>query len=414
MKPILLKTALLLTVLGLLLTGCSQRDSTVGSDLVGGLTNPEEIIIEPSASAFYQTQATTGASPYLFIGFIQDYETRTLLMFSPGVVLPDSYTVASASIKLFVDSVFTDEPIQVDVIPVNQEQDWAEIGVTWDSLDSLELGDPISSFEVTSGTDSVVIYLPQPSEPAADSAFADSLIRAWDAAGKGEKTLFYNHGLLLKAVTTVDQMVRFASAENDSVGRHPTLEMVVTAYDTSDTTGSFPMQDTLSLFAGGDAFIVTDYAGISDSSRLYLGNSLAHRSFLYFDLEGLLPTYGVAIQRAEVTLHADTSHPANIGKIDGSFHLRMADTTWMSDPAEAPIAFGDVPVLSVYDEETATLTMKLTDFVYDWVEDPSGNHGFMIKSYNEYLDISRTVFYGLDAPDSLRPKMKIIYLIGGP
>jgi hypothetical protein len=414
MKPVLLKTVYLIAALILLLTGCSQKDSTVGSDLVGGLTDPEEIIVDPSASAFYQTQATTGASPYLFIGFVQDYETRTLLMFSPGGVLPDSYAVDSAYIKLFVDSVFTDDPIQVEVIPVNEEQEWAEIGVTWDSLDSLNLGDPITSFEITAETDSVAIPLPQPFDPVADSVFADSLIRAWDAAGSGEKTLFYNHGLLLKAETTTDQMVRFASAENETVERRPTLEMIVTAYDTTDTTGSFPMEDTLSLYAGGDAFIVTDYVGITDSTRLYLGNSLAHRSFLYFDLEGLLPTYGVGIQRAEVTLHADTSHPANIGKIDGSFHLRMEDTTWISNPEEAPIAFGDVPVLSVYDEETATLTMKLTDFVYDWVEDPSSNHGFVIKSYNEYLDLSRTVFYGIDAPDSLKPKMKILYLIGGP
>lgn len=401
-------------VLMLLSIGCSQKDSTVGSDLVGGLNNPQEIIVDPMVSAFYQTQATTGASPNLFIGFVESYETRTLLKFNPIGVLPDSYTVSSAYIKLFVDSLFTDDPIQVDVIPVNEAQEWAEIGVTWDSLDSLNLGDPISSFEVTTETDSVTIPLPEPVDPVADSAFADSLIRAWEAAGSGEKTLFYNNGLYLKAGSTSDQMVRFASAENETVERRPALIMVVTAFDTTDTTGNFPMTDTLSLYAGGDAFIVTDTEGISDSSRLYLGNALAHRSLLYFDLDGLLPTYGVGIQRAEVTLHADTSNPLNIGKINGSFHLRMEDTTWFTDPAEAPIAFGDVPVLSVYDEATATLTMKLTDFVYDWVTDPASNFGFMIKSFDEYLDVSRTVFYGIDAPDSLKPKMKIIYLVGGP
>ncbi len=407
-------TTLLLFVL-LLASGCSQKDSTVGSDFAGGLSDLHQVIIEPAASAFYQDQATTGSSPYLYIGYVQDYEARTLLKFNPATVLPDSFAVDSVAVKLFLDpdyEGFSGDPLEIDVSFVNPSQEWAEVGVTWDTLDSLDLDDPILTFPVSQYQDSASFRLPEPFETTADSVFADSLIRAWDDAGAGGKTLHYNNGLYLQAKASSGSMLRFCSAEYEDILLRPSLEFYVTVFDTSDTTGIYPLSDTLFIQADADAFIAKDYVGITDSTMLYLGNAIAHRSMLLFDIEGLFPTYGIGIHRAEIILHADTTHPCNNERINGSFHLRMEDTTWISDPAMAPIAFGDVPVLSVYDEESATLKIKLNDLVYDWIEYPGTNQGFMIKSFDEYLNLSRTVFYGIEAPDSLRPRLSIIYLEG--
>ncbi|MBU0517607.1 DNRLRE domain-containing protein [bacterium] len=411
-----LRIVLMLALMGFVCCSfyaCTQKDSSVGSEITGGLDNPQEIIIEPENSAFYQIEATTGASPYLLVGEYNSYQTAALLKFVPTSALPDSYAVDSLAIVMYVDSMFNSDPVYIDVIAVNESQEWSEIGVTWSELDSLELGDAISAFEVNSGLDSITIHLPPPSEPVADSTFADSLLRAWDQANSGEKTLLYNNGLYLKATGTVSNLVQLASAEYTISAHQPRLEMYVTVFDTSDTTGTYPLQDTLIVYASSDAFVATDNAGIDDSTRLYLGNAVAHRSMLYFDFQNLLPSYGIGIHRAEVTLHADKENPLNIGKINGSFHLRMQDTTWFDTPETAPIAFGDVPVLSIYDEETGLLTMKINTFVYDWISAPDTNFGFMIKSFDEFLDISRTVFYGLNAPDSLRPEMRIIYIEGG-
>jgi hypothetical protein len=394
-----------------LFTGCAQKDSTVGSDLAGGLSDPQELIIEPAASAIFQAEATTGGSPYLNIGFLQDYEARALLKFNPVSVLPDSYAVDSISVKLYTDTAYTaDGFVDIEVIAVNMEQEWAEIGVTWDTLDSLDLGDPIAQFTVDQTDDSVGFTLPAPF----DSTAADSLIRAWESVTVDEKTLHYNNGIYLQAMSSSGSIVRLASGEYEDILRRPKLEMYVTVYDTSDTTGTYPMPDTLSVQAGGDAFIAKDHVGITDSTRLYLGNAIAHRTILLYDLEGLLPAYGIGIHRAEVTLHADTSHPANIDQINGGFSLRMADTTWISDPENAPLEFGDVPAITLYDPETAELTLKLNNIVYDWIRYPGTNQGFMIKSLEELLDLSRTVFYGIDAPDSLKPKLRIVYIEGEP
>ena len=246
-----------------LFTGCAQKDSTVGSNLAGGLNDPQELIIEPTASAIFQAEATTGDSPYLNIGFLQDYEARTLLKFNPVTVLPDSYAVDSISLKLFTDTAYTSEGfVDIEVIAVNMEQEWAEIGVTWDSLDSLDLGDPIAQFTVYQTDDSISFTLPTPF----DSTASDSLIRAWESATVDEKTLHFNNGIYLQPMSSSNSIVRLASGEYDNILRRPKLEMYVTVYDTSDTTGTFPMQDTLSVQVGGDAFIAKDYVGITDST----------------------------------------------------------------------------------------------------------------------------------------------------
>lgn len=395
---------------GLILSGCAQKDSSVGSDLAPGLNEiyPQEMILDPTASNYYQGATTTGSSPYLYLGQTQGYQADALLKFNPYTALPDSYAVDSLVVKLYLDSVITEGsfPLDVSVLFVNRSQTWSEIGVTWDNLDSLQLGDPVASFQVPvspADSDSVSFTLPAP----------DSLLRAWEWAGSGEKTLHYNNGLYLQSDKTWDHMVRFASAENVTVSRRPRLQMYVAVFDTSDTTGAEPVDTMLFIYAGGDAFIAKDF-GVLDNSRLYLGNSASYRSLLLFNLQGLFPTYGVGVHRAEVVLHADTSSSFNLGQISGAHPVGMQDTSWISSPETALTEFGISPIVSVYDEENAKLTLNLTEAAYNWIRYPDSNHGFMIMSSNEYFDISRTVFYGVSAPDSLRPRLRIVYLENEP
>ena len=407
MKDVLKHFPVLLGLVLLVLSGCEQKDSSVGSSLAPGLMDeyPQEVILDPVASAFYQAQATTGASPYLYAGLMNDHRADFLVKFEPYYYLPDSFAVDSLLVKLFLDSVLVadSDPLNIDVLFVNKSQVWAEIGITWDNLDSLELGDPITSIEVPSSAvmgDSVSFSFPAP----------DSLLRAWASAGSGEKTLHYNNGLYFKADPPSDQMVRFSSSEYGTISVLPRLEMYLTVIDTTDTTGVVEIDTLINAYPISDAFIANDVTGIQDSTYLYLGNAVACRSILMYDLDGLFQSYGVGIHSAEVILHADTTSEYNIDVINGAFTLGMVDTTWKQDPANAPIGFGVSVVLGYYDREEATLTLNLNDMVYDWIRNPGTNQGFMIKSFDEYLNISRTVFYGINAPDSLRPQLRIIYV----
>ena len=403
----LLLVCILLALLAL--SGCSQMDSAVGIDLVPGLNDvyPEEKIVYPVASAFYQDLLTTGSSPYLYLGHMQDYDAHVLLKFIPYAALPDSYAVDSLVVKLFLDSVITagSDPLVIDVIPVNYSQTWAEVGVTWDNLDSLQLGDSWVSFEVPAApadSDSFSFSLPAP----------DSLLHAWESAGSGGKTLHYNNGVYLQTQPPYDHMVRFSSAEYSQLTRRPKLEMYVTVFDTSDTTGAEPVDSMIYLYAGADAFVAR-YTGQLDSSCLYIGNAVVYRTILQFDLEGLFPSYGIGVHRAEFVLHADTTHELNLGQIEAVFHQEMQDLSWQEDPANAPIKFV-TPIFGVYDEEEATLSIVLNQMVFGWINDPASNHGFMIKSASELVDINRTVFYGIDAPDSLRPCLRLVYIENAP
>jgi hypothetical protein len=398
-----------------LFSGCEQKDSAVGSDLAPGLNDifPEELILYPSESAFYYELATTGDSDYLYVGRGQEYEAYSLIRFNPHTAVPDSYRIDSINISLYLDSVIVADPVdpmQIDVIPVDYQQTWSEIGVVWDDINLSQLPEPIASFEFPAGTSVENQYNFIPYE--ADSSRQDSLVRAWEEASSGTKTLFSNNGLVLKSDKTAEHMIRFKSSEHDSVVQRPALELFITVIDTTGETDS-TYADTVLLYATTDAFLVQDSA-VLDSSYLYLGNAVGYRSILLFDVEGLFPTFGVGIHRAQVILHADTTNEFNFDVIEGVFTFEMSDSSWLEDPATAPYQFGSFQSPTYFEEETATLTVTLTDEVYNWIRYPGTNRGFMIRTSAPLADISRTVFYGIDAPEELRPRMNIIYLENSP
>jgi len=413
----IMKLAPLLLIVLLLLIGCAQKDSAVGSSLAPGLNEiyPQDTTLYAWATNFLQAQATTGSSPFLYLGRDAGYDADALLKFNPATALPDSYLVDSLIVKLYLDSILANEgsDLPVSVALLNRSYSWFEIGVTWENLDPQatsrylyldpdQYGNSIASFQIPSAaadSDSFAFYLPSP----------DSLLRAWESAGAGGKTLHFNNGLYLLSDKSQDFLVRLASAENSLVSRRPRLEIYLTAIDTSDTITTTSAWDTL-LYAGADAFIAQSSTPL-DSSYLYLGNAVACRSLVLFDVENLLPGYGTAVQRAEIILHADTTHPLNYDGITSGFYLQMQDSSWMTNPDEALTQSGS-PILAIYDSESAKLVLNITSTVYDWITHSEINYGVMIKSANEYYDLSRTVFYGSGAPDSLRPQLRVVYLQG--
>ncbi|MFH1861505.1 MAG: DNRLRE domain-containing protein [bacterium] len=409
-----IKSALLwsavLAVSGLLF-GCEQKDSSVGSGLAPGLNDIflQEALIDPIGSNYYQAQVPVGSNPYLYLGAEQGYNADALLKFNPYGSLPDSFTVDSLVVKLYLDSVSTtgSDPLDVSVYFVNRTQEWTESEVFWDTLDSLQLGNAVASFSITAAptdTDSVSFALPAP----------DSLLRAWEWIGSGDKTLHYNNGLYLLSQKSMSFMARFFSSEYSSFTRRPKLEMYVTVVDTSDTTGAAPVDTMLFTYATQDAFIAQDQS-VLDESYLYLGNSIAFWSLLWFPLADSFPTFGIGVHRAEVVLHADTSSVFNVGEITKAYAVAMQDTSWLQNPKTAPLASGMFSSPSgYYDSNAATLTLNLTQMVTDWIAKPETNNGFLIISVNEYSNLTRTVFFGVSAADSLRPRLRIIYLEGEP
>ncbi len=399
---------------GIFLYGCSQKDSSVGSNLAPGLNeiHPQEKIVYPDTSAFFKRFSTTGSSDYLYVGRVQGYVAHTLLKFNPYSALPDSYAVDSIVIKMHIESVIEPDPygnpLEIGVSLIDREQTWSEIGVTWDLLDTAMIPDPVASFDIPSDPGDEVCYSFTPYDY--DTSLQDSLLRAWEWAGSGGKTLHYNNGVYLKSDKSDEHMIRFCSAEHDSVSRRPQLEMYVKIYE----TGADPIDSTLLLYAGGDAYIADDPTEL-DTAFLYLGNAVAYRSILLFNLQGLFPQYGTGVHRAEVVFHADIGNTSELGQITGTYHFAMEDSSWMEDPESAGYLSGTYQSPVYYDSETATLTLELTDMVYNWIRYPESNYGFLVRPSAEYFDLSRTVFYGVKADSLLlRPQMRIVYIENVP
>jgi hypothetical protein len=387
--------------------GCAQKDSAVGSNLSPGLNDvyPKEIYVDASHSAFYQAQATTGSSPFLYLGFTQGYEAAALMRFLPTNTFSDSFVVDSATVTLYLDSVIVSgvNPLQFSVYSLGFDQVWDEIGVVWDTTSMWQLGAPLTTLEApTSSGDSMVFSLNS----------SDSLIHSWRANLLGNDSTAFNNGFFLKAQPTTENLIRFSSGEDISLALRPKLKMFVTVYDSTDS-GYVATTQSDSVYAYYDAFVAHDQANL-DASYLYLGNAASYRLNLLCDFEGVFPIYGTAVQRAEVILHADTLNSARLGNISGGFTLAMEDTSWFTDPANATILFGGTPIVGSYSTTTAKLTINMTTLVRDWIANPGTNKGFLVKSANEYYDLSRTVFYGFGAPDSLRPTLHIVYLENQP
>jgi hypothetical protein len=384
------------------MSGCAQKDSSVGSGLAAGLNNiyPQEVYVEPDTSRFYHVPVTTLSSSYLYLGHDQGYDAGILLRFYPNTVLPDSFTVDSAVVSLCVDIVVSSlsSELNAPVFYVGRGQVWYTSAVTWNTFNVTDNGSPMTALTVPgTATDSTFLSFSLPE--------ADSLVRAWYIVGENLKTLDFNNGIYLGADPTSNLLVRFNSANSGTTARRPKLRLYLTQYDTA---GIGSPLDTV-VYASSDAFITKDF-GTLPEENLYLGGGDAYRSLLLYNVEGLFPTYyGIAVQRAEIILHTITDSPYNLDKISGGYAMGLEDSTWIQYPDSAAILSG-YPSVTAYDSTSSRLVINVTDLAYDWIRYPGTNQGILISCTDEGTTLCRTAFYGLNAPDSLRPRLRLVYL----
>ncbi len=389
----------------------------MGSNLAPGLNDilPNEMILPPEDVRIYRTTTTTGVSGYLYLGYNQGYYANSLLRFNPTGALPDSFLVDSLRVRLLLDSLALDgtSPMGASAFMVNQQLTWTEIGVNWDNFntDSLSQGLSFANIQIpvaASDSDTVRFTLPEP---------VDSLLRAWLSAGSGGKTLYWNNGIYLQAATDQNYMLRFASAENSNINRRPKLEMFLKNYDTTVTHGGDPVDTVLYLNAASDAFIAKDSTTLTpvDSTFIWMGNGAPYRTIMRFNIDSAFTAhYGVAVQRAELILHADTTNVLAFDHISGAYGLPMADSSWLEDPATAETTPISLPLVSLYDQATGTLALNVTTLVNDWVLHPGTHFGLRVNSSNEYQNVARMPFYGPQMlADSLKPALRIVYIQGG-
>jgi hypothetical protein len=403
-------------VLGtLVIAGCAQKDSPVGSNLAPGLSQalPAEMILPPADTRFYRTSSTTIVSTYLYLGHRDEgYRSNLLVRFNPiASVLPDNFMVDSLRVRMVVDSVtqIPNDSIKASVFLVNREQPWwnQSGGVTWNNFnsDTLQFGPSIGQLQVpaTAVSGDTVRFL---------LSSADSLLRAWLAADSGDTSINHNNGLYFDGALNQDYMVRFSSTDHTSFLRRPQLEMFLTYPDSLGNTVS----GVYYASANSDAFIANDTTPLStDIEQVWLGNGAAYRTIMRFAIDdsfAVLPN--AIVQRAEVIIRYDAANSLNNGTVAGAYGLPMTDTAWLSNPDSATTGPVSLPGISAFNATTGTLAMNVTALVNDWVQHPGTHQGVMIHSANEYENVARQAFYGftVDVADTLRPYLRIVYVRG--
>ncbi len=325
------------------------------------------------------------------------YESRALVRFDLTQVdsLAAGTTVVEAGLRLVYDT--PDEAVEIAVHRVTSE--WSEEAATWERR-------ILGADWATSGGD----FEPEPlvrftvGPDAADSTVVDLPVEAIEAWTSGAEP---NHGLIL-IQETPGERVEFVSRGDQGVnanGPALRLEIQPPGAGVPAALGSIPARE--------DTFIVEDEDALAaDPGLLVNGAEPVRRAFLLPELDAL-PS-GATVARAQLVLSvaairlpedslqfvalsalsAFQGENTIIPEIANSTSLGRVTVTTATQPGDSVVF------------ESAVLTRE----VRAWLRTPESNLGLVIRTLGEEIVFGGVRFHGLEAPEPLRPRIRVVYL----
>lgn len=406
----ILKTVVLgfvIASVGLGLFGCTENDGKIGS----GINNPgiEGVVVDTAIypaviDTFYGVQVNSGQSLNLFLGEYEGFKSKILLKFTSFSSMPDSFIINSAYIALRTGTIFGDSTAiypdyqahvhqLTDVVPSNN---WFETNVTWDSVLAWD-DESLYDFTISQSPDTDSVSF----------SIDTSIVYQWINADTSNP----NMGLIFDYSGDVRFARQFMSSENADSSLKPQLTLYYVPFDTTEEgIWEAGEVDTFVSYAANDVFIAQDTVQLADN-RLYLGRSIAYRSFLHLNLQDIFPVFGVSVNRAQLVVFADTLHPHYVGDLSTVTVKELANTIWMENPSEAEYTtyFGAFATLS-----GDSLTLTISSLVRDWIVNPQENNGFALRFSIESGSMTRLPLFPANYSDpAKRPYLKIIYSSGG-
>ncbi|MDW8020590.1 MAG: hypothetical protein RMI34_11010 [Chloroherpetonaceae bacterium] len=145
---------------------------------------------------------------------------------------------------------------------------------------------------------------------------------------------------------------------------------------------------------------------VFDSDAIFLAPTIGARSILKFQLPMLRP--GVLVSRAELLLVRDTLYtPIQIGDYQVGVSKATANRQSSSEAPEQRMVI----------LQRNQYRLLVTGIVQQWANQPSTNYGFLLRSISQSLppseagSLSPLRFFGPAAPDSLRPRLVVSYIV---
>ena len=379
---------ILVTIVFLLSIQCTKyKDNPVGSDFFQRENWGSEIyslFLSAPSDTFYQTPVYSYLSSYLHLGGYNGNMSRSLIKFSM-IDVPDTITVDSAIVTLYVNNVLGSA--ELPFIPTVRQitGSWETSEITWDNFESSNITENALTFtETLADTDSVLFTLPP------------TLIQSWiDTTDQTE-----NNGILL-TYTSLDtgSLVQYYSS-NAYEAVYPKLTLFYMEDTTQMVKDVFPAKDTY----------ISNSQQTPDKDRLWIANSIAFRSLLYFNID-TIPA-NATINKATLILHADTSQsfPNNDNPFDVDC-FPISDTSWSIPQVSVDSSFfASGEIWGTLEENTDILRMNITKIVEFWIyEILDVNAGILLSGKFEEDNTLQRAFYSTTADSALRPYLEIFY-----
>lgn len=388
-------SGIVLIALLIILSHCGkEKPLPTAYDLIFG--NREGAIVDtvlyqaPGTEQFYSRLLNTGKATSLLLGKYDNYESAVYLKFEK---LPDSSQIHAAKLKLITrekigtaDSSFWKNPH-----PYSTEFYLSDF--IWDNDKDPE---------------QYLLQLPFDNIPFQSSIFAEDSTNLIEIAldtttvQNWVDSTVVNNGFWMRSADA-EFISSFYSTETNDPNLAPRLELI---YSYRDSVGI--KRDTTTVFSSPDAFLILNSeANLNlDPDFIYTGKSMAFRSFIKFDLQGLDTT--VHINRALLKLVVSKAHSFRDGfdAYDSRIY-RLDAESWIKGTVN------EEPATGTYSgtQSDSTLTFDLSPSYQGIIANRFPNHGFLIRSTDETQTISRVAFYSSTADIELQPKLYLYYTL---
>jgi hypothetical protein len=390
---ILTRFSLFLLIL-ILMAGCAQRETDVGSNAITGQPRDTFLVVEGRVDtmAGWTPNKTNGLGTDLEVGQGRGLSTSFLIRFDVAL-LPDSFVVDSMNLRLMFDRVWIDlDTVRMDMQVRSILDTWVENSLTPGALPNR------GNYPLI---DSLVHYMPPDSFFTYEIPNATTLYAQWVADSA--------FGLLFEP-RTEEEFVAFNSSQNlASVSTHPEY------FPRLHLRGKVAGRDTtIEQIAGIDGYLTTDNTHYR-SDRLYVTQGYSQRGALYFPLDSLTRNFSRSVNRAELHLFADATDSALIRYSDYYFLLgsgQIANNKWLTkvDSLKNPDNLGVEYSITRpgWDTQRTEYVLDVSGDVAIWVATPSANHGMQILPSNESGFLARESFYTNDPSNDRNKWPKLI------
>ncbi|MCL4304372.1 hypothetical protein KJZ99_00470 [bacterium] len=374
--------------------GCAQRESDVGTGAIPLRPEGQEgqSTIVATRSAEWDLDLSPGRGSTLQIGEAESFRVVSALRFQPRDVLPDSFELDTARIRLRVDRIYPGRGSSPDLRMLIKQvtQPWDEDSLVQGVFADRSNYPVIDTILVPTGVDaadSLYWYLP------------DSVWESWLVEDS------MNFGILFEAANP-GVIVGFQSAEG-AVAFRTFLEIIGREFSTDSASAPSSWADT--LYAIDDGYVAEDLSEPLPG-RLRISQGAYRRALLYFPLDSVVSNPLRTVVRGRLHFFADLDVPGSLLYSGSNFLYKdasLTDTLWFADPDSARQNFVAISSSS-FGSDNVQITFELTNVLASVVGNPTSYGGFSVQATLESDVVSRQYFHAHDSEiDSLRPRLEI-------